>query len=119
MLIAPTAAHANGYINGTVYDNGTGLSAAIVSVDGASTTTNQSGNYSLNLSSGTYIVNISHNPVYYPDSSNQISVESNNTKFYNTTLTKKPTGTISGRVCSWPGCATILPALSNLVRWFF
>lgn len=109
-----------GYINGTVYENSIGISGATVAVNYTSTLTNSMGNYSLNLTAGTYIVNISKMPEYYPNSSSSITVSGSSSTFYNATLTKKPTGTITGRVCSFPGCIDqSIRQLSNRIRWFF
>jgi len=119
-LFTATIASA-GYINGTVYENSNGLSNAIAAVNYTSVLTNSLGNYTLNLTAGTYIVNISKMPEYYSNSSSSITVSDSSSTLYNTTLTKKPTGSITGRVCSFPGCQieAAITALSDWVRWFF
>ncbi len=92
---------ANGYINGTVTDTlNNGIAGATVATNtNISVTANASGFYSLNLSSGAYILTASMDPVYYINNTiPPVTVTSGITIIQNIVLTKKPTGTISGKV---------------------
>ncbi|MGZ8509246.1 MAG: DNRLRE domain-containing protein [Chitinophagaceae bacterium] len=112
-----------GNINGTINLTGgatNALSGSIVSVNYTSTETDISGKYSLSLLIGSYIVNISKLPEYYSNSSGLITVTSSSLNYYNATLTKKPTGTITGKVCdTYCKIEKIIVWTSIRVRWFF
>jgi hypothetical protein len=112
-----------GYIRGTVNLTGGStydFSGSNVGVNYTSTLTNLSGRYFLNLLAGSYIVNISKLPEYYSTSSSLITVTSSSLSYFNATLTKKPTGTISGRVCdTFCKAENIIVWISIRVRWFF
>ena len=89
-----------GYDNGTVYGIlGVKLAGAIVSTDiGISTTTNETGFYSLSLANGTYHLTASKEPEYYTNSSVVVNVAAFTTITQDIILTAKPTGNITGKV---------------------
>ncbi|MFZ3385237.1 MAG: hypothetical protein WA144_15060 [Candidatus Methanoperedens sp.] len=89
-----------GYNNGTVsgrLDNG--LAGAIVSTNtSVSTTTNETGFYSLSLTNGTYRLTASKEPEYYSNSSLIVTVIARTNITTNIILDLKPTGNITGKV---------------------
>ena len=89
-----------GYDNGTVYGIlGNHIAGATVSTDtGISTTTNETGFYSLSLANGTYHLTASKEPEYYPNSSVTVTVTAFTTITQDIILTAKPTGNINGKV---------------------
>ncbi|MCX9083210.1 MAG: hypothetical protein OIN87_00225, partial [Candidatus Methanoperedens sp.] len=71
----------------------------IVSTDtDISTTTNETGFYSLSLTNGTYHLTASKEPEYYPNSSVTVTVTAFNTITKDIVLTLKPMGKINGTV---------------------
>ncbi|CAG0986036.1 hypothetical protein METP3_02364 [Methanosarcinales archaeon] len=89
-----------GYNNGTVYGIlGNHIAGATVSTDtGISTTTNETGFYSLSLVNGTYHLTVSKEPEYYANSSVFVTVTAFSTVTQDIILALKPTGTIIGKV---------------------
>jgi len=89
-----------GYDNGTVYSIlGNHIAGATVSTDtGISTTTDETGFYSLSLVNGTYHLIASKEPEYYPNSSVSVTVTAFTTITQDIILTPKPTGNITGSV---------------------
>ncbi|MCX9083186.1 MAG: hypothetical protein OIN87_00095, partial [Candidatus Methanoperedens sp.] len=71
----------------------------IVSTDtDISTTTNETGFYSLSLTNGTYHLTASKDPDYYPNSSVVVTIAAFTNVTQDITLTLKPTGNINGTV---------------------
>lgn len=89
-----------GYNNGTVSGRlGNGLAGAIVSANNSvSTTTNETGYYSLSLTNGTYRLTASKEPEYYSNSSVIVTIVARTNITTNIILDLKPTGNIAGRV---------------------
>ena len=88
------------FINGTVMDSITKemLSGVTVSTPGASTTSNQTGFYSLTVASGTYPITATYDIRYYTNSSLTISTVGSAVVVQDIELIKKPTGNITGTV---------------------
>lgn len=109
------------YLNGTIYNNSAGLNGTLINYGNNDTYSDSNGFYSMpNMSTGTWIINYSNNPEFYSNSTNVvISGDTVN----NVNMTLKPTGTITGRVCSYPGCeivqAITTVVTSNRIKWFF
>jgi len=106
-------------ISGYVTNNSAGINGATVNYNLNSTSSNDTGYYFMNNLTGNIIINFTSNPVYY---SNSTSINMDSNKTLNINLIKKPTGTITGRVCSFPGCQieqAIQIISSNRIRWFF
>jgi len=89
-----------GYNNGTVSGRlGDGVAGAIVYTNtSVSTTTNQTGFYSMSLNNGTYRLTASKEPEYYPNSSVIVTVIARTDITTNIILDLKPTGNITGRI---------------------
>ena len=87
-----------GYNNGTVYGTlGNHIAGVTVSTDtGISTTTNETGFYSLSSINGTYHLTASKEPEYYPNSSVSVTVIAGTNITTNIILDLKPTGNITG-----------------------
>jgi hypothetical protein len=99
--VAGGALQGKGYINGTVMDNSTtaGISGAkVITQTGNMTTTNESGFYSLYLDAGTFNLTVTREPEYYQNGSVAVTVTSGATAPQDINLTKKPIGTITGKV---------------------
>jgi len=89
----------DGYVNGTVWGNGTVIPGAVVfSNASGSVITNASGFYSLRLPTGTHNLTATSEPVFYPNSSVAVPAVSGTTVVQDIELSKKPAGTISGSV---------------------
>jgi subtilisin family serine protease len=88
------------FINGTVMDSITKemLSGVTVSTPGASTTSNQTGFYSLTIASSTYPITATYDIRYYTNSSLTISTVGSAVVVQDIELIKKPTGNITGTV---------------------
>jgi len=117
IVFAPTASAFN--ISGYVTNNSVGINGMTVNYNLNSTYSNATGYYFLNNLTGNIIINYTSNPIYY---SNSTSINMNANKTLNINLIKKPTGTITGRVCSFSGCQieqAIQIISSNRIRWFF
>jgi len=89
-----------GYDNGIVYGTfGNHIAGATVKTDtGISTTTNETGFYSLSLVNGTYHLTAIMEPEYYPNTSVIVTVIANTNITANIILDMKPTGNITGMV---------------------
>lgn len=88
-----------GYISGTVLDNGIGIAGALVTTNtSVSTTTDASGSYSLLVVAGTYNLTATREPEYYRNSSVVVTAISGTIVAQDIELTRKPIGTISGKV---------------------
>jgi hypothetical protein len=101
--VAGDALQGKGYINGTVRDNSTtsGISGAkVITQTGIMTTTDESGFYSLYLDNGTFSLTVTREPEYYQNSSAAVIVTSGATVPQDINLTKKPVGTITGKVAN-------------------
>ena len=87
------------YIYGTVLNNTTGIANALV-VTNTSIKTNAdaSGKYSLLVLTGTYKLNGSREPRFYPNSSINVTVVAGTSMMKDIELLQKPTGNISGSV---------------------
>ena len=88
------------FINGTIIDslNKTSISGVKVSTNTSnSTTTNTSGFYSFAVTSGSYIINASFEPIYYKNSTT-VSTAFSAVVVQDIELLKKSTGNISGSV---------------------
>uniref|UniRef100_A0A6M3M7L9 Carboxypeptidase regulatory-like domain-containing protein n=1 Tax=viral metagenome TaxID=1070528 RepID=A0A6M3M7L9_9ZZZZ len=105
-------------ISGYVTNNSAGINGTIINYNLNTTYSNATGYYFMNNLTGNIIINFTSNPVYY---SNSTSINMDSNKTLNVNLLKKPTGTISGRVCSFPGCQIeeAVQIASNRIRWFF
>ena len=87
------------YINGTVFSNGTGISDVIVTANASiSTTSNISGFYSLMVPVGTYYLNATREPEYYPNNSVVVTAIQGTTVAQDIYLGEKQKGTIAGSV---------------------
>ncbi|MDL5503069.1 MAG: carboxypeptidase-like regulatory domain-containing protein, partial [Candidatus Methanoperedens sp.] len=89
-----------GYNNGTVNGRlGNGLAGAIVSANNSvSTTTDETGFYSLSLTNGTYRLTASKEPEYYSNSSVIVTIIARTNITTNIILDLKPKGNITGVV---------------------
>jgi len=100
MHTATTLLPAVRFINGTVLDSitKTGITGVKVTTNtGISTTTDESGSYSLAVNEGTYELIGALEPEYYPNSMS-ITTSFSVAVLQNIELVKKPTGNISGSV---------------------
>ncbi|MFZ3383768.1 MAG: carboxypeptidase regulatory-like domain-containing protein [Candidatus Methanoperedens sp.] len=88
------------YINGTVMDSITKelLVGVTVSTTEASTTSNESGFYSLPVASGTYPITATYDIRYYSNNSVTVSTELSAVVVQDIELVKKSTGNITGSV---------------------
>lgn len=102
--VAGEALQAMGYVNGTVIDNSTaaGISGAkvIVTQTGMNTSTDEFGFYSLYLDAGIFNLTVNSEPEYYQNNSVSVTVNSGETVNQDINLTKKPVGTITGKVAN-------------------
>jgi len=88
-----------GYANGTVSGSlGNIIGATVMTNTSVSTTTDQYGKYSLNLTNGTYRLTASKEPEYYPNSSVIVTVTAYTTVTRDIILATKPKGNITGKV---------------------
>ena len=79
--------------------NGTGISDVIVTVNAnISAITNISGFYSLMVPAGTYYLNATREPEYYPNTSVVVTAIQGLTMAQDIELAEKPKGTIAGSV---------------------
>jgi len=89
----------DGYINGTVLDNGTGISGVVVTANASiSTISNISGFYSMQVPAGTYYITAARVPEYYPNNSVVITEIQGTRMIQDINLVEKPKGTIVGNV---------------------
>ena len=97
---AATILPAERYINGTVMEKGTtnGIQGVKVTTTSVSTMTNETGFYSLSLTSGSFDLTAELEPGYYTNSSVTVSTALRAVTVQNIELEIKPTGTISGTV---------------------
>jgi len=95
-----TVVQPTGYNNGTVSGRlGSGITGAIVSTNTSiSTTTDETGFYSLSLTNGTYLLTASKEPEYYLNNSVIVTVIARTNITTNIILDLKPTGNITGTV---------------------
>jgi hypothetical protein len=120
ILIVP----ASGYtIDGEVYTNDTlaDMVNVTMNIQNYTVLTNVSGNFLFNQSfaAGNYTVNLTNSDVRYRNMAINITLSSN--LYMSIAVPLKPTGTITGRVCTFPGCAIAqaVALASNRIRWFF
>ncbi|CAG0967699.1 hypothetical protein METP2_01202 [Methanosarcinales archaeon] len=98
---AATILPAERYINGTVMEKGTtnGISGVTVTTNTlVSTMTNETGFYSLSLTSGSFDLTAMLEPGYYTNSSVSVSTELRAVTIQDIELELKPTGNITGTV---------------------
>jgi len=115
IVFTATAAAYN--LTGTISNNSVAINGSEVQYGTNVTYSNVSGYYSLSNLTGTISVNFSKMPEYY---SNTTSMNMISDLVLDVDLALKPTGNITGRVCTFPGCFyedVIL--FSSRIRWFF
>jgi len=87
-----------GYLNGTVTSNGSAVHGAYIFTNGANTTSDTEGKYSLIISAGTYNITATRQPAYKDNTTAGIIVYPYNTTTADIVLSQRPTGTISGTI---------------------
>ncbi|CAG0957906.1 hypothetical protein METP3_00645 [Methanosarcinales archaeon] len=97
---AATILPAERYINGTVMEKGTtnGISGVTVTTNTVSTMTNETGFYSLALTSGSFDLTAELSPEYYTNNSVTVSTALRAVTVQDIELELKPTGNITGTV---------------------
>jgi len=119
-FVTPASAYT---IDGEVYSNDTlaDMPNVTVNIQNYTVLTNSSGNFLFNnsFSAGNYTVNLTNSDVRYVNMNINITLSSN--LFMSIAVPLKPTGRITGRVCTFPGCQiTAAVALaSDRIKWFF
>jgi len=87
-----------GYISGSVYNNTGILDAFVTTNTNNSTTSDASGSYLLLISTGTYNLTATREPVYNPNSSVFVTVITGTTTMQDIELIMKPNGNITGHI---------------------